>query len=353
MPQSEYVKEKSTLLPRLALTPGEPAGVGPELMGALLKSSFNAHLVVIADRELLRERIACWTGDEKAASSLKDYDPDTAGSPGISVLHVPLKVAARPGILDEANAPYVLACLERACDGCLQGEFSGIVTGPVSKAVLDTPEHPFSGHTEFFQERSRVARVVMLLGCKLMKVALCTTHLPLKEVSAALSGDLIEEVVSILFHDLQRRFGVQEPRIMMAGLNPHAGENGHLGREELEIIIPALNRLKARGITVQGPLPADTMFLPENLSRTDAFLCLYHDQGLPVLKFAGFKDGYNTTLGLPFVRTSVDHGTALDLAGKGSAAAGSLISAVRLACSQVSFERAFRQTNRRDGGSGR
>ncbi len=328
---------------RIVITAGEPAGIGPELMYYLsaLQQEIAQQLVVIADRNLIAERIACCahSAQKRADFGLKpitirDYDPAETKLPAhgeLTVLHLPLAKKAIPGQLDKANAPYVLSCLDRAHQGLMNREFSALVTGPVSKAVLDSARLRFTGHTEYLQQKCGVRRVVMLLGCPAMKVALATTHLPLKDVSAALSEELLTEVITVLDQDLRLKFGIKEPKIYVAGLNPHAGEDGHLGREEIDLIIPVLNKLRSQGYNLTGPLPADTLFTPHYLQEASAFLCMYHDQGLPVLKYAGFDQGYNTTLGLPYIRTSVDHGTALSLAGSGSADPSSLKAAVRLA----------------------
>ncbi len=317
---------------RLAVTPGEPAGVGPELMYSLSLRDYDAQLIVIGSKELLKERFALLGHkDEVIFDDYEegDFSPSRRGH--LCVLDVPLAVPSVPGVLDKRNAAYVLKCLDTASDKSLSGEFKGLVTGPVSKAVIADTGLNFTGHTEYLQQRCRVKKVVMMLGCRELDVALATTHLPLKDVSAAITPELLNEIVTILNHDLKTKMGIEKPHIIAAGLNPHAGEDGHLGREELEVIIPAFEKLRAQGIDIEGPLPADTMFQPKYLKRADAFLCMYHDQGLPVLKYVGFDHGYNTTLGLPYIRTSVDHGTACDIAGKGLADPGSLYAAVDLA----------------------
>lgn len=234
-------------------------------------------------------------------------------------------------MLNVANGQYVVATLARACDGCLNGEFSALVTGPVHKGIINDAGVPFTGHTEFFAERSGCARVVMMLASDRLRVALATTHLPLQAVPAAITPQTLSEVITILDGDLRSKFGIQQPRIYVCGLNPHAGEGGHMGREELDVIIPTLEQLRTRGLDLIGPLPADTLFQPKYLDHADAVLAMYHDQGLPVLKFQGFGHAVNITLGLPFIRTSVDHGTALDLAASGQAQPGSFITALNLA----------------------
>jgi 4-hydroxythreonine-4-phosphate dehydrogenase len=315
--------------PILAVTSGEPAGVGPELCAQLARRDWALRPVILGDLELIRER----AGHDIVVS---EYRPDAAAPAGaVEVLHVPLAVAARPGRLDAANARYVLALLDRAIDGCRGGEFAGVVTAPVHKAILNDAGIPFSGHTEYLAERTGTPRVVMMLVGGGLRVALATTHLPLAAVPAAITPRLLDETLRILHADLGGRFGIAAPRILVAGLNPHAGEGGHMGREEIDVIVPVLERLRGEGMRLVGPLPADTLFVPHTLAQGDAVLAMYHDQGLPVLKHASFGGGVNVTLGLPIVRTSVDHGTALDLAGSGGADPGSLFAAVELAIGMV------------------
>src|SRR5690349_17897337 len=253
--------------------------------------------------------------------------------PGTLVVeHHPLRAEAVAGRLDPRNGTYVLGLLERACDGAVGGEFAAIVTAPVHKGVINDAGIPFTGHTEFLAERTRTPRVVMMLVGGGMRVALATTHLALRDVPAAITRETVSETLRILNDDLQRRFGIARPRVLVAGLNPHAGESGHIGREEIDVIEPVLTAARDAGIDAAGPLPADTLFNPDKLRDADAVLAMYHDQGLPVLKHASFGSGVNVTLGLPIVRTSVDHGTALDLAGTGRADVGSLLAAIELAC---------------------
>jgi 4-hydroxythreonine-4-phosphate dehydrogenase len=271
----------------------------------LAKERFPARLVAIGDRALL------------------------GGFPGVE--HVPLARACAPGRLDPANSPYVLAVLERAVSGCLSGEYGAMVTAPVQKSVINDAGIAFTGHTEFLAEKARAAYVVMMLVGGGLRVALATTHLALKDVPGAISRDGLVRTLRVLDRDLRQRFRISKPRILVAGLNPHSGESGHLGTEDLELIAPAISQSRKEGIDASGPIPADTLFVPERLKQADAVLAMYHDQGLPVLKYASFGRGVNVTLGLPFVRTSVDHGTALDLAGTGKADPGSLIEAVKLA----------------------
>jgi 4-hydroxythreonine-4-phosphate dehydrogenase len=291
--------------PVIALTSGEPAGIGPELCVAVARELLGARIVAIGDRGLLQ------------------------GCPNIE--HVPLERARVPGRLDPANGPYVLRVLDRAIEGCLSGEFDAMVTAPVQKSTINDAGIPFTGHTEYLAERAKSAQVVMMLVGGGLRVALATTHLALADVPRAIKHNTLLRTLQILDGDLRRRFRLKRPRILVAGLNPHSGESGHLGREEIEVIAPVIAAAAAEGISASGPIPADTLFVPERLKTADCVLAMYHDQGLPVLKFASFGRGVNVTLGLPFVRTSVDHGTALDLAGTGRADAGSLIEAVKLA----------------------
>ncbi|BBD77515.1 4-hydroxythreonine-4-phosphate dehydrogenase PdxA [Hydrogenophilus thermoluteolus] len=303
----------------LAITLGEPAGIGPELCARLVERRWPHPLVLIGDPALLA----------RYGVTLPEYEPNKRVP--LSILPVPLVAPVTPGVLDPANATYVLATLDRAIDGALAGAFSGIVTAPVHKGVINDAGIPFTGHTEYLMEKAQVNQVVMMLVGGGLRVALATTHLPLAEVPAAITAERLEAVIRVLHHDLVHRFRIGAPRILVAGLNPHAGEGGHLGREEVEVIAPTLARLREEGLDLVGPLPADTLFTPRVLSGSDAQLAMYHDQGLAVLKYASFGKGVNVTLGLPFVRTSVDHGTALDLAGKGVADPGSLFAAVTLA----------------------
>jgi 4-hydroxythreonine-4-phosphate dehydrogenase len=325
-----------TALPRIALTPGEPAGIGPDLVIMLAQQAHDCALVAIADPGLLRERAALLG----LPLMLHDYDAGKLGASRageLTVLPVALAAAVTPGQLDVRNAVYVLQTLERAARGCLQQEFDAIVTAPVQKSVINDAGVAFSGHTEFFQEKAGVELVVMMLACPGLRVALATTHLALKDVPAAITEKLLHEVLAILVQDLREKFGIARPRILVAGLNPHAGESGHLGREEIDIIIPALESFDDADCTLTGPLPADTLFTPKHLDRADAVLAMYHDQGLPVLKYKGFGNAVNITLGLPFIRTSVDHGTALDLAGghSGRADSGSLQAALASALDMI------------------
>ncbi|RLK51550.1 4-hydroxythreonine-4-phosphate dehydrogenase [Alkalispirillum mobile] len=314
-------------LPRLALTAGEPAGIGPDLCLKIAAEPLDAAVVVLGDPQLLRER-AEQLGLSVAVQPVTAV-PTGRHQPGtLPVLPVPLAGSRAPGQLDTANAAHVLALLEGAARGCLQGEFDAVVTAPVHKGVINEAGHVFSGHTEFFAEQTGGQLPVMMLAADTLRVALVTTHLPLRAVADAITAERLERVITTLDRDLRARFGIQRPCIRVCGLNPHAGEGGHLGREEIEVIEPVLARLRDQGLDLDGPLPADTVFTPRHLAGADAILAMYHDQGLPVLKHAGFGRAVNITLGLPIIRTSVDHGTALDLAGTGQAEAGSLLEAI-------------------------
>ncbi len=315
--------------PPLVVTSGEPAGIGPDLCLALAQCQLNQPLVVLGDKAVLAQR-AEQIGIKVA---LRDYVPGgVAQNQGeLQVLHVAVAYPVVPGQLNSGNSRYVLGLLERAVAGCLSGEFSGMVTAPVHKGVINDAGVVFTGHTEFLADLTATPQVVMMLAGGGMRVALATTHLPLREVADAITPLLLESVLRILWHDLKHRFGIAAPRLLVAGLNPHAGEDGHLGREEIEVMIPVLEKLRAEGLGIAGPLPADTLFAAHRLKEADAVLAMYHDQGLPVLKHASFGGGVNITLGLPIVRTSVDHGTALELAGSGKANVGSLLEAIRVA----------------------
>lgn len=320
---------------RIVITPGEPAGVGPDLVAALAQQDWPVELVVCADPALLLERAR----QLNLPLQLRDYQagqpaqPQRAGT--LTVLPVATADAVVAGELNVSNSTYVVETLVRACDGCLNGEFAALITGPVNKGVINDAGVPFIGHTEFFAERSGCERVVMMLATEELRVALATTHLPLLAVPGAITRQSLFEVIRILDSDLKTKFGIAQPQIYVCGLNPHAGEGGHMGREEIDTIIPALDALREEGIVLIGPLPADTLFQPKYLRHADAVLAMYHDQGLPVLKYQGFGRAVNITLGLPFIRTSVDHGTALELAGTGTADAGSFKTALNLAIKMI------------------
>ncbi len=312
----------------LAVTPGEPAGIGPDLVVTLASRPRSLDWVAVADPDLLSARARQLGLDLSVETDLSS----PSRQPGrLTVVPVPLSAPVRAGQLAVENAAYVLATLERAADGCLAGAFSGMVTGPVQKSVINDAGIPFSGHTEFLCQRAGADDVLMLLVAGTLRVALATTHLPLRAVPDAITRPLLTRRLALLIDGLRRRFRIDAPRVLVAGLNPHAGEGGHLGREEIDVIAPVCDAARRAGHDVRGPLPADTLFTPELLAEADAVLAMYHDQGLPVLKHVGFGEAVNVTLGLPFVRTSVDHGTALDLAGTGRARSGSLEAALALA----------------------
>ena len=322
-------------LPVIAVTSGEPAGIGPELCLRLVEDNVQrlpSHLVVLADRDLMEARARCMG----AVCQFRAWQPGLRPEPGsLDILHVPLSQISLPGQLAPANAHYVLQLLDRAVAGCLSGEFAAMVTAPVHKGVINDAGIAFSGHTEYLAEKTGTPRVVMMLAGGGLRVALATTHLPLKDVPAAITQDSLEQTLRVLHADLGRKYGLDSPRILVAGLNPHAGESGYLGREEIEVISPVLERLRGEGMQLLGPLPADTMFTPPVLAQGDCVLAMYHDQGLTALKYASFGHGINVTLGLPIIRTSVDHGTALELAGTGRADPGSLFVAVEQAIEMV------------------
>ena len=317
--------------PVIAVTSGEPAGIGPEICLRLVECQdclLPARLVVLADLSLMLERAQTL----HFPCALRAWSPEQAPLSGtLDILHMPLVMHAHPGRLDPLNAPYVLQLLDRALSGCESGDFAAMVTAPVHKGVINDAGIAFTGHTEYLAERTATPQVVMMLAGGGLRVALATTHLPLKDVPAAVTQASLEQTLRILHAEMGRKYGISTPRILVAGLNPHAGEGGYLGREEIDVIIPVLDRLSAEGMTLIGPLPADTMFTPPMLARGDCILAMYHDQGLTALKYASFGKGINVTLGLPVIRTSVDHGTALELAGSGKADPGSLFVAVEQA----------------------
>ena len=344
----------SKFLPRLAITCGEPAGIGPEVVTGLAATAIAADLIAIGDRDLLvraaESRGIALALEPDDGQWRSERTPNT-----LRYLHLPVAAPVTPGTLDTRNAAHVLATLVRAANGCLEGEFDALVTAPVHKGIINDAGIPFTGHTEFFAARARCDVVMMLVAplpsettagqslavsrdeevrassAGFLRVALATTHLPLAEVPVAITAAALIRILRIVYNDLRHRFGVETPKIAVLGLNPHAGEGGHLGREELDIMTPALAALRAEGMRLDGPLPADTAFVPSKRAHYDAFLAMYHDQGLPVLKALGFGDAVNVTLGLPFIRTSVDHGTALDIAGCGRADPASMIAAAKMA----------------------
>jgi len=312
----------------IVVTPGEPAGIGPDLVVLLAQQARSKPWAVIADADMLLSRAHAIGVPLEVRG---DISSPTCDPGALTVLHTPLASPVCAGTLDTANVEGVLLALDRGISGCLDGEFSALVTGPMQKSIVNDAGVEFSGHTEYLCAASGVEDVVMLLVADELRVALATTHLPLAAVPDALSQELLTRRLKILHHGLRSMFGVDDPQILVAGLNPHAGEQGHLGREEIEIIAPVCKLLNEQGLALTGPLPADTLFTPQYLDGADAVMAMYHDQGLPVLKFAGFGRAVNVTLGLPFVRTSVDHGTALDLAGTGRIDCGSMAAAIGLA----------------------
>lgn len=316
---------------RILITPGEPAGVGPDITLLAAQKHWDAELIAVADPNLLLER-AKLLGLPIHLSEVNFHSSPNIHLPGhLQIVPVSLSVPARPAILDSSNAAYVLETLKIAANLCLQGQAHAIVTGPVHKGIINQAGVSFSGHTEFFAEQAHVTHTVMFFIVDQLKVALLTTHLPLAKVSSTINKDLLQHTITLLHQSLQHAFDIIKPRILVCGLNPHAGEGGYLGREEIDIIDPALAELRQQGYDLEGPLPADTLFTPHVLTRGDAVLAMYHDQALPLVKYLGFGHAVNMTLGLPFIRTSVDHGTALDKAGTMAVDSGSLSAALSLA----------------------
>lgn len=322
--------------PWLAITPGEPAGIGPDLIADLPLAQEEsleqqrANLVVIGNAELIQARAQAMG----RAITLVPFDPANPqpNLPGhVQVWDQPLGAQVTPGIANPENAGYVIGCLDRAIAGCQSGLFAGMVTGPVHKGVINQAGMRFSGHTEYLAEQTGTEQVVMMLATQGLRVALATTHLPLRQVPDAITEASLSKTLTIVNDELRSKFGISQPKIKVCGLNPHAGEGGYLGREEIDVIIPVLEKLNAQGLDLDGPLPADTTFTPNHLGEADAVVAMYHDQGLPVLKHMGFHRAVNITLGLPIIRTSVDHGTALDLAGSGQAHPGGLFEAIHQA----------------------
>jgi|TARA_B110000444_G_C18846392_1_gene602306 4-hydroxythreonine-4-phosphate dehydrogenase len=312
----------------IAITPGEPAGIGPDLVVQAAQRERQMPWLVIADKNMLAARAQLL----QLPLTLDDNLQSPSLLPGhLTVLHTPLANTVIPGQLDTANVPGVMAALDAAIAGCMRGDYSALLTGPMQKSVVNDAGIAFSGHTEYLAEKSGVEDVVMLLMTDAMRVALATTHLPLAQVPNALTQPLLERRLHILNNTLRQQFAVAQPRILVAGLNPHAGEGGHLGSEEINVIQPVCEHLRSQGMDLVGPLPADTLFTPKYLQHADAVMSMFHDQGLPVLKYSGFGQAVNVTLGLPFIRTSVDHGTALDIAGSGDADLGSFLAALTVA----------------------
>lgn len=313
----------------LYVTSGEPAGIGPDICLALAQREDRRPVVILADRELMLERARILKQSIEWIEYAGQKLGNTQGQ--LYIQHLPLNAPVKLGELNPANADYVIRQLSFAADEALSGQSAGIVTAPVQKSVINAAGLTFSGHTEFFQERAGVPRVVMMLATKQLRVALATTHLPLRQVADAITAERLIQVIDILLHDLKHKFKIDQPKILVCGLNPHAGEGGYLGQEEIEVINPVLHHYQTQGVLISDALPADTLFTPEHLQSADAVLAMYHDQGLPVLKSQGFGEAINITLGLPFIRTSVDHGTALTLAGTGLAKSSSLMVATDLA----------------------
>jgi len=325
----------SRKIPRIALTPGEPAGIGPDLCLLLAQQRQAVELVVICDPELLQQRATVLGLPFHPRMFDAHTAPQGSAAGEVCILPVASGTPTQCGVLDSRNAHYVLKTLDHAIEGCQSGTFDALVTGPVHKGIINDAGIAFSGHTEYLAHATGAATVVMLLATDELRVALVTTHVPLRKVSALITADRLQRIIRTLHAGLQQRFGIAHPHIKVCGLNPHAGEGGHLGHEEIETIIPTLQGLRDEGIDLDGPLPADTVFNIRSIADSDAILAMYHDQGLPVLKHSGFGRAVNITLGLPLIRTSVDHGTALDLAGTGKADTGSLQTAIRYATEMV------------------
>ena len=319
------------MIPRLAITCGEPAGIGVDLVLQIAQEALPAQCIVIADLQILKDRAEQLNLAVEFINYNASSPRQTSKAGEVTVLNISCPAPVQAGVLDKQNAPYVLETLDKATQGCQSGEFDAMVTAPLHKGIINDAGIKFSGHTEYLAALTNAPLPVMLLAANKFRVALATTHLPLKDVSAAISKASLTQVIEVLHHDLKTKFGLKKPRIYICGLNPHAGEGGHLGMEEIETIEPTIEQLKSQGMDLVGPLPADTLFTQKYLKNADAVLAMYHDQGLPVLKHASFGRAVNITLGLPIIRTSVDHGTALDLAGKGTAHSGSLLAAINSA----------------------
>jgi len=332
------------VIPCIAITTGEPAGIGPELVAKLAQRGYEAELVALGDARLL-ERAARTLGLPLRLGQFSRHAATRHTAGTLCCIDVPLAAPVTPGRLDPRNGSYVIDILERASDGALEGIFDAIVTAPVHKGVVNDAGIAFTGHTEFFAQRAS-AEVAMMLAAPQLRVVLATTHLALADVPAAITRETLLRTIRVAIDELRERFGIAQPRIAVLGLNPHAGEGGYLGREEIETIAPVCDALRAEGHAVEGPLSADTAFVAQRLGRTDAFIAMYHDQGLPVLKALGFGDAVNVTLGLPYVRTSVDHGVALDVAGSGRADASSLLAATMLAIGLATSRLATRAATR-------
>ncbi len=323
---------------RIAITPGEPAGIGPDICLDIAKNNFAHELIFIADIDMLRARATALGLSQQLTFQHVDTSASATAHTAnvIRVHHVSSNEPVKAGQLNTVNAGYVLACLDQAVDGCLNNHYQALVTGPIHKGIINDAGTAFQGHTEYLAERTKAALPVMMLAGNDLRVALVTTHLPLSKVSNAISTDRLEQTLRIVQQDLQNHFKIDSPKIGVCGLNPHAGEGGHLGTEEIAVITPVIRQLQQSGFNIVGPLPADTIFTPGYMMQFDVIVAMYHDQGLPVLKHHAFGEAVNITLGLPIIRTSVDHGTALDLAGSGQADSGSLQAAINVAAELIS-----------------
>ena len=320
----------------LALTPGEPSGVGPDLLIQLAQEKQQQQIIAFADPDMLAERATMLGLPLNLVEVQDDFVSSTPSE--LAVVTVKVAMPVEPGVLNQANAPYVLNCLDAAIASCQEGLCQAMVTGPVQKSIINDAGIKFSGHTEYLAEKTKSDTVVMMLATEELRVALATTHLPLRDVPDAISVELLMPIIDVLYQDLQNKFGIKQPTILVSGLNPHAGEGGHLGHEEINVIAPVIRHYREAGRNIVGPLPADTLFTQKHLMSADAVLVMYHDQGLPVLKYQGFGRAANITLGLPIIRTSVDHGTALDIAGTGLADIGSLHAAIKVAVQMASVQ---------------
>ena len=320
----------------LALTPGEPSGVGPDLLIKLAQEKQQQQIIAFADPDMLAERATMLGLPLNLVEVQDDFVSSTPSE--LAVVTVKVAMPVEPGVLNQANAPYVLNCLDAAIASCQEGLCQAMVTGPVQKSIINDAGIKFSGHTEYLAEKTKSDTVVMMLATEELRVALATTHVPLRDVPDAISVELLMTIIDVLYQDLQNKFGIKQPTILVSGLNPHAGEGGHLGHEEINVIAPVIRHYREAGRNIVGPLPADTLFTQKHLMSADAVLVMYHDQGLPVLKYQGFGRAANITLGLPIIRTSVDHGTALDIAGTGCADIGSLHAAIKVAVQMASVK---------------
>ena len=320
----------------LALTPGEPSGVGPDLLIQLVQQKQQQQIIAFADPDMLAARATMLGLPLNLVEVQDDFVSSTPSE--LAVVTVKVAMPVEPGVLNQANAPYVLNCLDEAIASCQEGLCQAMVTGPVQKSIINDAGIKFSGHTEYLAEKTKSDTVVMMLATEELRVALATTHLPLRDVPDAISVELLMPIIDVLYQDLQNKFGIKQPTILVSGLNPHAGEGGHLGHEEINVIAPVIRHYREAGRNIVGPLPADTLFTQKHLMSADAVLVMYHDQGLPVLKYQGFGRAANITLGLPIIRTSVDHGTALDIAGTGLADIGSLHAAIKVAVQMASVQ---------------